>query len=267
MTARLTFLGIVVFWLAMNALLWNSEYGARGGDTPVPAALVWKKILTAPDASSLSVYQNGDRMGYCEFSTGVGQQMATYDEDKPPPEGFSTRAGYQIHIAGNISLGDFTNRLKFDGRMQFNRFREWKELTLRVTSRQAVIEIHSLATNQLAHIKCSNDGVLLLERDLAFTDLQNPGGIVRVLTGNLAGGFWDMFDLPELAPEAAAAQKIEWDARRTRVKIGSEAVPVYQLETTVLGRPVTVDVSTLGEILCIDLPGDMTARIDEWAKP
>jgi hypothetical protein len=238
----------------------------RGGDTPVPVPLVWKKILTAPDASSLSVYQNGDRMGYCEFSTGVGQQMATFDEDKPPPEGFSTRTGYQIHVAGNVSLGDFTNRLKFDGRVQFNRLREWQELNLKITSRTAVIEIHSLATNQTAHVKCSNEGVPLLERDVAFADLQDPGAIVRALTGNLAGGFWDMFDLPELSPDAAA-QKIEWDARRTRVKIGTEAVPVYQLETSVLGRIVTVDVSTLGEILRIELPGDISARIDEWSKP
>jgi hypothetical protein len=264
--ARVTFFGIVVFWLTMNVLLWNAEFGARGGDTPVPVQLVWKKILTAPDASSLSVYQNGDRMGYCEFSTGVGQQMATFDEDRPPPEGFTTRAGYQLHIAGNISLGDFTNRLKFDGRVQFNRFRDWQELTLKITSRQDIIEIHSLATNQTAHVKCSNDGVTLLERDLAFADLQNPDTIVRNFTGNFAAGFLDAFDLSALAP-AAAAEKIEWDARRTRVKIGTEAVPVYRLETAVLGRSVTVDVSTLGEILCIDLPGGIAARIDEWSKP
>ncbi|HEX9046390.1 MAG TPA: hypothetical protein VF988_05130, partial [Verrucomicrobiae bacterium] len=121
MIARLTFVGIVVFWLAMNFWLWRIEYGSRGGDTPVPVQLVWRKILTAPDASSLSVYQNGERMGYCELSTSVGQQMATYDEDKPPPEGISTRTGYQVHLAGNVSLGDFTNRVKFDGRLQFSR--------------------------------------------------------------------------------------------------------------------------------------------------
>ncbi len=266
MTARLTFLAIVGFWLTMNVLLWRVEFRARGGDTPVPVQLVWRKILTAPDASSLSVYQNGDRMGYCEFSTGVGQQMATFDEDKPPPEGYVTRAGYQIHLAGNVALGDFTNRLKFDGRVQFNRAHQWAELTLKITSRQAVIEIHSLATNQTAHVKFSNEGALLLERDFAFADLQNPGTIVRALTGNLADGFWGAFDLPEILPDAAA-QKIEWDARRTRVKIGTEAVPVYRLETSVLGRPVTVDVSTLGEILRIELPGDISARIDEWSKP
>ncbi len=130
MTARLAFLGIVAFWLTMNALLWRTEYGTRGGDTPVPAQLVWRKILTAPDVSSLSVYQNSDRMGYCELSTGVGQQMATFDDDKPPPAGFVAHAGYLIHLVGNVAVGDFTNRLKFDGRLQFATLRRWQELTL-----------------------------------------------------------------------------------------------------------------------------------------
>ena len=74
MPLRLTFLAIILFWGTMNVLLWRTEYGSLGGDTPVPFALVWRKILTAPDASSLSVYQNRERMGYCEFSTSVGQR-------------------------------------------------------------------------------------------------------------------------------------------------------------------------------------------------
>jgi hypothetical protein len=266
MTARLTFLGIVAFWLTMNVLLWRAEFGAHGGDTPVPVQLVWRKILTAPDASSLSVYQAGERMGYCEFSTGVGQQMATFDEDKPPPQSFVARAGYQLHIAGNVALGDFTNRMKYDGRVQFASAHQWQELNLKITLRLAVMEIHALATNQSAHIKFSNDGALVLERDFPFAELQNPGALAQTLTGSFADGFLGAFDLSELVPDAAA-QKIEWEARRTRVKIGTEAVPVYRLETSVLGRSVIVDVSTLGEILCVTLPGGITAQIDEWSKP
>jgi hypothetical protein len=264
MYARLTFCMIAAFWLTMNVLLWNIEFGARGGDTPVPAALVWHKILTAPDASSLSVYQNGERMGYCEMSTGVGQQMAAFDEGKPPAEGFSTRGGYQLHLAGNISLGDFTNRLKFEGRLQLDRQRQWEDLALKITARQAIIEIHSLATNQTAHVKLSNAGVPCLERDVAFSDLQDPAALLRALGGS--GDYFGAFALAGILPEAGA-QKVEWEARRTRVKIGSELVPVYRLETSVLGRPVIMDVSVLGEILRVQLPGDISARIDEWSKP
>lgn len=266
MLARLIFLGIAVFWVTMNVMLWQLEFGVRGGDTVVPPELVWRKVLTAPDASSLSVYQKGDRMGYCEFSTGVGQQMATFDEGKPPPEGFATHAGYQLHVAGNVSLGDFTNRLKFDGRVRFDHARRWEELNLKITSRLTVIEIHSLATNQTAHIRLSNEGTPLIERDVAFTDLQDPGSILRALTGNLAGDFLGGLEASDILP-GAGAERIEWTARRTRVKIGAEAVPVYRLETSVIGHPVTVDISTLGEILRVELPGDISARIDEWTKP
>ena len=263
MYARLTFLGIAAFWLTMNVMLWRVEFGVRGGDTPVPAQLVWRKILTAPDASSLSVYQKGERMGYCEFSTGVGQQMATFDEGKPPPEGFASHGSYQLHIAGNVSLGDFTNRLKFDGRARFGRTRQWEEISLKITSRTSVVEIHSVATNQVAHIKLSNDGNMVLERDVAFADLQDPATFIQTLTGNTFPDFFGLYGAADVLPDVSS-QKIEWDARRTRVRIGTEAVPVYRLETTVLGRSITMDVSTLGEILRIELPGEISARIDEW---
>ena len=265
MPARLTFFAIAAFWLTMNVLLWRAEYGSHSGETPVPLELVWRKILTAPDASSLSVYQNGDRTGYCEMSTSVGQEMAAVDADRPPPESLARRAGYQIHLAGNIALGDFTNRFKFDGRLNFSPAREWREIELKISSHQTVVEIHSLATNQTVHLKI-NSGGAILERDLAFADLQNPNALVRALMGNAADTLVGAMDLPDLTT-ASAAQKLEWRASRTRVKIGTEAVPVYRIETDLLGRGVLVDISTLGEILRVELPGGISARIDEWGKP
>lgn len=265
MVARLTFLAVVAFWLAMNFFLWRAEYGSRGGDIPVPFELVWKKILTAPDPSSLSVYQNRERMGYAEISTSVGQQMAALDEDKLPPDGLVKRAGHQIHLAGNVAFGDFTNRFKFDGRAVFSATRQWQEFQLKITSRLVVLELHSLATNQSLHLSISGDG-LNLERDLTFAELQNPDALVRAFAGNFAVALLGTMDLPALTP-AAAEKKNSWDARRTRVKIGHESIPVYRLETAALGRTVTVDVSTLGEILRIDLPGGFSAHIDEWSKP
>lgn len=264
MLARITFLGLAAFWVTMNALLWRMEFGSQGGDTPVPLSLVWRKILTAPDASSLSVYQHNERTGYCELSTSIGQQMAALDESKPPPEGFAAHAGYQLHLAGNVSLGDFTNRLKFDGRVQFSSTRSWQEINLKITSRFAIVEIHSFATNQLVHVKITSD-LDTLERDLTLADLENPNALIRTFAGNFADTLLGVMGLPDLSE--IGPQKIEWYSRRTRLKIGSETVPVYQLETSVLGRTVSVDVSTLGEVLRVQLPGNVTAIIDELNKP
>jgi hypothetical protein len=265
MITRLSFLAVTAFWITMNVWLWRAEFGADGGDTPVPLALVYRKILTAPDSSSLSVYQKKERTGYCEFSTSVGQQMATLDEDKVPPEGFSTRNGYQIHLAGNVSLGDFTNRLKFDGRVQFSNKRQWQALNFKISSRLAVLEIQSVQSNQIVHVKLDNDGEIL-ERDLSFADLQNPNALLRTFVGNFEDALLGSMDFPGVSA-ATGAQAIEWTARRTRIRIGTESVPVYRLETTLLDRPITVDVSTLGEILRVQLPGNVTAVIDELNKP
>ena len=264
MTNRLIFIAIAAFWVTMNVLLWRTEFGAHGGDTPVPLALVWHKILTAPDASSLSVFQNGQRTGYCEFSTSVGQEMAALDADKPPPEGLVSRAGYQIHLAGNFALGDFTNRVKFDGRASFVSAHQWRELTLKVTSRSTVVEIHSLATNQTVHVKITSDGGLL-ERDLSFADLQNPDALIRTFAGDFAGSLLGGMGFSALPPAGTAEPA--WTARRTRIRIGAEPVPVYQIETRLLDQAIVVDVSTLGEILSVELPGNVSARIDEWTRP
>ncbi len=265
MMTRLTFLAIVAFWLVMNFLLWRAEYGPRGGEIPVPLELVWKKILTAPDPSSLSVYQHGERSGFCEFSTSVEQEMAKLDVDKPPPEGIIAKAGYQIHLGGNMSLGDFTNRLKFDGRIEFNNARAWQEMNFKISLHQVTIEIHSVATNQIARIVVSSEGAVE-ERDIAFSDLQNPPALLREFAGGYGAELFAGFDLPALS-SPAAGQALEWHARRDRIVMGHEPVPVYRVETEILGHPVIIIVSTIGEILRVELPDDITAVIDEWSKP
>jgi hypothetical protein len=90
---------------------------ARTGGIPVPLDLVCRKILTAPDASSLSVYQDGQKWASANFPPASSRKWPMLDEDNPPPEGLVARAGYQIRLTGNVAFGDFTNRVKFDGRV------------------------------------------------------------------------------------------------------------------------------------------------------
>ena len=73
--------------------------------------------------------------------------------------------------------------------------------------------------------------------------------------------FLGNLDLPDYS-DLPASTSPEWTASRTRVKIGTEAVPVYKLKTLLLGREITVIVSTLGELLRVELPGGIIARID-----
>jgi hypothetical protein len=191
--------------------------------------------------------------------------MATVDADKPPPEGLVKEAGYQIHLAGNVSLGDFTNRMKFDGYVQFSKVRQWREMRMKLSSRQMVVILHSFATNQTINVRISSEGAVL-EREIKFADLQNPDALVRAFLGNYGDAILNVIDLPDFNALSAAPSP-EWTARRIRVKIGSETMPVYRLQTTVLGHDAIVDVSTLGELLRVELPGQISARIDEWRRP
>jgi hypothetical protein len=267
MISRLTFFCIATFWVTMNVLLWRAEYGLHGGEISVPADLVWRKILTAPDSSSLNVFQDGQRSGFCEFSTGVGQAMAQIDENSPPPEGVAAHAGYQVQLNGNVGVGEFTNRVRFDGRLSFSSAHNWRELSLKISSRVANVEIHSLATNQTVHLKITSDGAVI-ERDLAFADLQNPNALLRAFAGNSGGDFFGGFDLPGVPQNSATlAQTIRWEAHRERVMIGHEPTSVYRLDTQVLQNKIVVYVSTLGEILRVELPGGITAALDGWNNP
>jgi hypothetical protein len=266
---RFSFFIIAAFWVTMNVLLWRAEYGSHSGEISVPLDLVWKKILTAPDVSSLTIYQNGRRSGFCEFSTSVEQEMAKLDENSPPPEGLAARAGYQIRLNGNASLGDFTNRVRFDGRLQFSSARDWRALDLKISSHIATVEIHSLATNQNFHLKITGDGINT-DATIRFADLQNPNALLRTLGGNFGGGFLGGFDspaAPQMPGTTALAQGLQWQAHRERMLVGREPVSVYRLETQVLQNKIVIYVSTLGEILRVELPGGITAAIDEWSKP
>lgn len=266
MISRGAFILLAAFWVVMNVLLWRAEYGSHDHGIPVPLDLVCRKILTAPDTSSMSVYQDGQRMGFCEFSTSVEQEMAQLDEDNPPPEGLVARAGYQIRLGGNVAFGEFTNRIKFEGRVKFSPRREWRELNFKFSTHFATVEIHSLATNQTVSVQITSDDETD-SRVFTFADLQNPGALLRALGGDPGGGFWGGLDLPAM-PSATGglAVSIPWAARRVHLMMGREAVSAYRLETRVLDYPIVIYVSTLGEILRVELPGGVIAELDEWTK-
>ncbi len=129
------------------------------------------------------------------------------------------------------------------------------------------MEIHSFATNQMVHLKVTDDDGVS-ERSFAFTDLASPGALLSAFGASFGGGaLFDELDLPFMPQNAASiAQEIQWEAHRDTLKIGSEPVSVYRLETHVLGYSLIVYASTLGEILRVELPDGLIATLDEWTK-
>ena len=267
MIPRLTLALIVTFWVAMNMMLWRLEYGSHGSGIPIPADLVWRKILTAPDASSLTFYEQGRKTGFCQFSTSVEQAMSALEDDKVPPEGILKQAGYQIRFDGNASVGAFNNRLTFSGRIQFSSTRAWRELNLKLTTHGNTVEIHSAATNQTLHLKITSDDAVS-EHEFTFAELQDPNTLVRTIAGDWAGGLLngtDWFPLPQTP--GALAGGLHWEAFHDRLMVGREPVSAYRLEARLFDHPLVIYVSTLGEILRVELPGGVTAVLDQLGGP
>ena len=265
MYQRLLLPALALLCLTLDGLIWRAEYGARDHETPVPESLVWQKILTAPEASSLNLIQAGKRTGFCELSTSIGQEMARLDDNLPPPEGLLSGSGFQLHLNGNVSLGDFTNRIKFDGHLLFAPNRDWRSFDLRILMRGFALDLQSAATNQILHLDLTSEGQTL-RRTFTFAELRDPNQILRSFAGDLAGGPAGALLGLEL-PALTTADSLQWHAWRTRLRVGHELVPVYRLETRVLDHPITLYISTLGEIMRVELPGDVVATLDEWGQP
>lgn len=266
MFPRITFLLIALFWAGMNVLLWRAEYGSHGAGISVPPALVWHKILTAPDISSLNVFQNGERTGFCEFSTSVEQEMATLGETDAMPRNMNNAAGYQIRFNGNVSLGDYTNRLTFNGQLEFSHQHQWRDFSLKLSSHAGTIEVQSVAKEQTVRLSITTEGVMN-EQVFTFAELQDPDLLWHSLAGNF-GDWADSLDLP-FVPQTSVAlvENIHWEARRDRLAVSGEPVPVYRLETRILDHPIVIYVSTLGEILRVELPGGTIASFDQLGTP
>jgi hypothetical protein len=263
MIPRLAFFLVAAFWVAMNALLWRAEYGSRSSGLSVPVDLVWRKILTAPDTSSLTVYRDGKKSGFCQFATSVEQALSALEEDTLPPEGMLKQAGYQIRFDGNVNIGEFTNRFAFNGRIQFRSSRDWRELHLKLSARGDAVEIHSLATNQTVRLKITGDGAVI-EREFTFEELQSPDTLLHAVAGDLGGGWPGKLDwFPGPQTPGALAVDLHWEAHYDRLMIGLEPVSAYRLETRILEHPVVIYASRLGEILRIELPGGITAVLDQ----
>jgi len=269
MFSRAVFILITLFWVAMNLLLWRAEYGGRNsGGSPVPPAVVWQKMLTAPDSSSLTVLHHGKKIGFCQWVTSVGEELAHLTEGEVPPKGMAERmAGYRIQIEGNLALEDFTTRVRFDGNLKLSPTQLWQEFNARVNLRPTVVEVHSVAAEQTIRLQ-GGDGGERFERTIRFSELRNPQALLAEFSGPLALGLWGNLELPggklSAAPLAAG---LKWEAQNDSVKIGHARVRAYRLQARLLDRyQVAIFVSGVGEILRVELPDEILLINDQLAN-
>ena len=179
---RVLFVSIAGFWLTMNLRLWSSEFGQTNHPgSVVPATMVWQKILTAPDDSSLEILQDAKRVGRCRWQANVGEEIAT---GKVAPDEFELEGmvrqltGYTIDLEGTLLFEGLENRLRFNLHAIFSAHHNWQEFTLRGGVRPASWELRSVAANETATLKVDDENGKW-ERTYRFEELRNPQTILR----------------------------------------------------------------------------------------
>jgi hypothetical protein len=260
MNGRLVFGLIAAFWLTMNFLLWRMEWG--GGQEPsarVPMAVLWDKILTAPDHSALEIFRQGKSIGYCRWAPEVRDDLAravNESEDFQPEGRMSRPTAYLVDCDGSVWVTVFTNRLKFSLHLGFDTNREWRDLSIQIGLRQQSWEIKASALEERVQIQSKGqEGVW--QQEYRFEELRDPR---RLLEPAGAGWLMDAFGGGLLTGSVGgAASVLNWVAYQDWLVMGHTRLRGYRIKARLLDRySLGVVISRVGEILRVELPGEIT---------
>jgi hypothetical protein len=261
---RIFFPLILLFWLAMNLLLWRAEYGARTQPGPaVAAARVWERIRNAPDTSSLEIFHRGKKIGVCRWISTVSaaRPVETGEGADAMPEGMvKTVTGYTIDFDGNLLLPDFSQNLRFYFRLNLGTNNTWRDLHLRAVLKPDSYEIRADAARQQVIFRL-NDGEADSEFAYSFRELADPRRLLKDFEVPLPLELLLNAAAPpaQTAGQAKADLGLQWEARNDTLTIGQSAVRVYRLQAQILGRHhLVVFAGRAGEILRVELPGEVT---------
>jgi hypothetical protein len=264
MRSRIFFLAVLSFWLAMNGLLWRSQWGAHSRiGSAVPAEVVWEKILSAPDASSLGIYDHTNKVGLCHWIANVGNSPLASNKilaDDYAPDGKGEQVtGYSLAFEGSATLAN-TNRIRFEATLELASNRAWRNFHLRVSLRPRVWDVRAAAAAEKLVLKVE-DSNGSWQRTLNFSDRRDPEAMWSEMGGTgvlslLAGDGWT----PSQESLSGLAGAVEWQAHEDWIQVGHNKARAYRLETEFLGRHIYLFTSRVGEILWVEFPDKITLR-------
>lgn len=264
---------VASFWVAMNVLLWRTEMMSRtAGGSPVSAALVWERLLTAPDESSLEIRQDGRKLGWVRWVPRVDEApevsaAASIATKRDAPEGLVKRiTGYTVVLDGNLAPPDASARYRFNGQLEFDAAKNWQTLLLRLTLRPQVWEVRADARSQTVTFTVGEE-TRPAEFRFRFAELTQPEIVLNALGLPVPPG-----TLQYLLPQALASGPrklslgLQWDARSDWLQIGSARARAYRVSTRLLDKyEVHLVLSRVGEILHVELPNKITLVSDALA--
>ncbi len=264
MGARLFYLLVIVFFVTMNVLLWRTDITGRTEfDSRLAPKLVWEKALTAAGESCLEIRYKGAKVGTARWQPNISEASSSkYSPDVAPPEGMiEAVSSYQVELDGNFALDEFT-RFRFGLHLKLGTNYAWQELGLRLNFRPYAMEVQAVAAEQKVRIKTEGeDGIK--ERRFAFSELQNPDKLLDEIGQPWLPGALLALGLPLNQRSGKTPFQINWQARNDSITVQHAHIRGYRLQTKLLDRyPISIFLNSAGEILRIDLPGDLVLLSD-----
>jgi hypothetical protein len=264
--SRLLFTAIVAFWLVMNYLLWRSQSNAHSRiGNAIPVQVVWEKILTAPDNSSLDIYDHEKKIGLCHWTVSPGRTAAaenkSLSEDYAPEGELPPISGYDLSFEGSTTLHG-TNHwhfgFSFNVRLATNE--TWQDFHMTLRLHPTVLDVRAVAASQKVFLKV-DDNAGVWQKTIKFSDLENPESLLGDLDGSDAMSALNANGL-SLPPSSVVqlAQGARWEAHEDWMRFGHSRVRVFRLETQVLGQHLYLFISRAGEILWGEGPRKITFR-------
>jgi hypothetical protein len=257
--SRVCLLGVTLFWVTMNVLLWRAEFGAaRHGGAPVALSVVLEKILTAPDSSTLEVIHQGQRVGFIHWYPDPGEEPSAVQPltSGYVPEGMvQSPRGYVLRLDGQMHVEPWETRLRWVVELKLAPDRVWRELKVQAGTRFDELDLRADAVQKVVRWRVGL-GNPAQERSLRFDELEDPRRLLQELGGPLA-----LVWLPSLAPLARPGNVIDglrWEARNDWFRIGHSQIRAYRIQLRWSDRvEATLRVNRVGEILQLDLPGGL----------
>ncbi len=265
MFQRVFLIGVTVFWVTMNVLLWRSEFRSGGDGGAIPVEAVWEKMLRAPDDSVMEVFHKKQRLGSFRWAANIQENFTTGRAalEDPDIEGMVKQlTGYSIDITeGLLDVGRGQKTVRFSAMTSFTTNHTWQAFSLQVNQRPNSVSLRASAPSNTLSIVVNAAGEEF-QREWKFDQLRNTeqmlsefGGAgplpLELLTGSLFGGA-GLSQIRQLAPD------LHWEAHNDWMKIGHSRLRVFRLEARLFDKHhVVVHVSRVGEILKVELPDEV----------
>jgi len=263
MRSRIFFSAIAGFWVVMNFLLWRSQSARSQLGSAIPVQVVWDKILTAPDPSTLDVYDHDKNVGVCHWTATVGNAThamnQSLSEDYEPDGLILQPSGYELNFDGNTAIFG-TNHVGFKMHLLLSTNQTWQDFRFSGKMRPTAWDIHAIETSQKIMIKVNDDGSIW-QKTLKFSDFEHPETLLGEIGGADTLGWAGVASLPlGKLSLTQAVTGIKWEAHEDWMQFGHSRVRVYRLETEIFGQRLYVFASRVGEILWVEAPNKLTLR-------